>query len=180
MILQDISDRCDHLPAALREEKERQHYTYPQIAQATGVPEHTVGKFFSGSLSNPSVFHVAAFCILFHVSLDSLFGISNPQTDSQLRQELAVTKMALSKTEEQVSIYRTGIQERKPLIYGLCGLCISLSLMLANYVRLDAQDPSAGLIRQDSVSPVIVLGILAAVCAGLYLAYAIVKRGRKR
>ncbi len=88
--------------------------------------------------------------------------------------------MALSKTEEQVSIYRTGIQERKPLIYGLCGLCISLSLMLANYVRLDAQDPSVGLIRRDSVSPVIVLGILAAVCAGLYLAYAIVKRGRKK
>ena len=123
---------------------------------------------------------MAAFCILFHVSLDSLFGISNPQTDSQLRQELAVTKMALSKTEEQVSIYRTGIQERKPLIYGLCGLCISLSLMLATYIRLDAQNPSAGLIRQDNVSPVIVLGVLVAVCACLYPAYAFVKRGRKK
>lgn len=180
MILQEISDRCDRLPAALREEKERQHYTYPQIAQATGVPEHTVGKFFSGTLANPSVFHVAAYCILLHVSLDSLFGIANPQTDSQLRQELAVTKMALAKTEEQVSIYKSGIKERKPLIYGLCGLCIAMFLMLATYICLDALAPSMGLIQQGSVSPVIVVGGFAVVCACLYLAHTVVKRGRKK
>lgn len=180
MILQEISDKCDRLPGALREEKERQHYTYPQIAQATGVPEHTVGKFFSGTLANPSVFHVAAYCILLHVSLDSLFGIANPQTDSRLRQELAVTKMALVKTEEQVSIYRSGVKERKPVIYGLCGLCIAMFLMLATYICLDALAPDTGLIQQGSVSPVIAVGGFAAICTCLYLAHNIAKRGRKK
>ena len=46
----------------------------------------------------------------------------------------------------------------KPLIYGLCGLSILLTLVWGVYVVLDFQRPDAGLIKAGEVSPWIWLG----------------------
>ena len=90
MILQDIQPQCDALYLRLREAKEASRKTLPQIAQETGVPEYTVNKFFSGHLTNPSVYHVAAYCFCLGVSLDGLFGKPSELKESDLRYQLDV------------------------------------------------------------------------------------------
>lgn len=183
MILADIQPQCDSLYAAIKAEKENQHKTNAQIAQETGIAESTVGKFFSGALVNPSVYHVAAYCHCLGLSMDALFGLAPPpppETDPDLRQQLAVTRMALQKTEEQVAIYKTGIRERKPIIYGLAGLCILLFALLATYITLDALNPTQGLIRHDGVSPLIIIASFPTVISALYIAHAAVKRRKKK
>lgn len=178
MILADIQPQCDSLYIAIKAEKENQHKTNAQIAQETGIAESTVGKFFSGALVNPSVYHVAAYCHCLGLSMDALFGLAPPpppETDSDLRQQLAVTQMALKKTEEQVAIYKTGIRERKPIIYGLAGLCILLAVYLLVYITLDVQNPDLGLIRSANSSPIVYIALVSIVTSCLYLCHTIVK-----
>ena len=43
----------------------------------------------------------------------------------------------------------------KPLVYGLCGLCILLTVVWCIFVVLDARQPGIGLIRSGTVSPLI-------------------------
>ena len=179
MILQEIQPYCDALAPNLKAEKERQHLTLPRIAEETGVPEHTVAKFFSGSLSNPSVHHVAAYCRLLGVSMDALYGMDHPQTDPELRQELAVTKMDLARTREQMEIYKKGVSDRRPVIYGLAGMCVLLFALLTTYIVLDALNPDVGLIRSTGTSPAVLVCVSAFVLTVLYTARSAAKRRKK-
>lgn len=56
----------------------------------------------------------------------------------------------------------------RPLIYGLCGLCILLTLVWAVYVVLDARNPEQGLIRSGGQISVFVW--LGAACVVVLLA----------
>lgn len=51
----------------------------------------------------------------------------------------------------------------KPLVYGLCGLCILLTVVWCIFVVLDARQPGIGLIRSGVVSPLIWVGAAAVV-----------------
>lgn len=51
----------------------------------------------------------------------------------------------------------------KPLVYGLCGLCILLTVVWCIFVVLDARQPGIGLIRSGAVSPLIWIGAAAVV-----------------
>lgn len=51
----------------------------------------------------------------------------------------------------------------KPLVYGLCGLCILLTVVWCIFVVLDARQPGIGLIRSGAVSPLIWVGAAAVV-----------------
>ena len=52
----------------------------------------------------------------------------------------------------------------RPLIFGLCGLCILLTSVWAVYIVLDARNPERGLIRADGkISAVIWLGAVCVV-----------------
>lgn len=52
----------------------------------------------------------------------------------------------------------------RPLIFGLCGLCILLTIVWAVYVVLDARNPEQGLIRAGGkISAVIWLGAVCVV-----------------
>lgn len=55
----------------------------------------------------------------------------------------------------------------RPLIFGLCALCILLTLVWAVYVVLDARNPDQGLIRAEGKIPAIIW--LGAVCVVLLL-----------
>lgn len=55
----------------------------------------------------------------------------------------------------------------RPLIFGLCVLCILLTLVWAVYVVLDARNPDQGLIRAEGKIPAIIW--LGAVCVVLLL-----------
>lgn len=198
MILQDIQPQCDALYLRLREAKEASHKTLPQIAAETGVPESTVNKFFSGHLSSPSVYHVAAYCLCLGVSMDSLFGCSAAPEDAALSYQLETAKIALAKTEEQVALLQQRsdlmVQELnrkeqaiktvrdgfKPLTYGLCGLSILLALFLLVYICLDASNPDLGLIRAYRSSPLIYIAALSIAAAVLYIGHTMVKKRMER
>lgn len=51
----------------------------------------------------------------------------------------------------------------KPLVYGLSGLCILLTVVWCIFVVLDARQPGIGLIRSGVVSPLIWVGAAAVV-----------------
>lgn len=136
MILQQIQEDCDSLHVRLKDEKNRQGKTNQDIADSTGVPIHTTNRFFSGALSNPSVFHVMAFCMDLGVSLDGLFCYKPDSTTeiaenaaeiaglnakiANLRTEIAHKDELLRKTEAEVSLLKEqsrmmdrGLQERE-------------------------------------------------------------------
>lgn len=46
----------------------------------------------------------------------------------------------------------------RPLLYGMCGLCVLLATILLVYIVLDAQNPTQGLIRSNGMSAVIWVG----------------------
>lgn len=184
-IIQKIQPNCDALYIRIKEEKDAQHKTHRDLVESTGVPQYTIAKFLSGALTNPGVFGVAAICIDLGLSLDALLGIAPPpppQDDSAV--EIAELKGRLAKAEtetallkERCKLYDAGIAERKPIIYGLAGLCIFLAIAFVVYLFVDVSDTDHGFIRnRSSVSPALVILILAIVCTALGTAHSIAKR----
>ena len=65
----------------------------------------------------------------------------------------------------------------RPLIFGLCGLCILLTIVWAVYIVLDARNPERGLIRADGkISAVIWLGAVCVVVLLVVLLHITVTR----
>lgn len=206
-IIQRIQPQCDTLHLKMKDEKDAQHKTNRSIADSTGLPVSTVAKFFSGSLSSPSVYGVSAICIDLNMSLDDLMGIADPAPPgtgqgadfAQLQWELEHRAELLRKTEEEVELLKAqsqlmdrGLKARdrhiaetrriwKPIIYGLCSLCIMLASVMMVYIVLDAQRPDVGLIRGIGNTSVIVwLGVSAVVMFALLLAHIVASRWRRK
>lgn len=201
-IIQQIQPYCDELHLKMKDEKSAQRKTNQDIVDTTGLPFSTVSKFFSGMLSNPSVFGVSAICIDLGLSLDDLMGIAHtpPGADmtadlERLQKELEHKDALLQKTEEEVELLRKqsqlmdrGIQQRdkqimetrrtwKPVIYCLCGLCIMLASVMMVYIVLDAQRPDVGLIRGvENTSIIVWIGVAAVIVFALLLAHIVVSR----
>lgn len=183
-IIQQIQPNCNNLFKRVKDETKKQHKTHRDLVETTGIPKYTIAKFFSGRLSSPGVYDVAAICIDLGLSLDELMGIAPPplpQEDNAL--EIAELKGRLAKAEAEVKllkerckIYENGIAERKPIIYGLVGLCIFLSLVFVVYLFVDVSDSEHGFIRNHNISPALVILILAIVCTTLGMAHSIAKR----
>lgn len=184
-IIQQIQPNCDNLYKRIKDETTAQHKTHRDIIENTGVSRSTVAKFLSGALSNPGIFGVSAICIYLGLSLDELMGIASPPAspESDTAVEIAELKGKLAKAEAEVSLLKdrsklleAGIAERKPMLYGLAGLCIFLSLVFVLYLFIDISDAEHGFIRNNAVSPALVILILAIVCTSLGTAHSIAKR----
>lgn len=63
-----------------------------------------------------------------------------------------------------------------PLVYGLCGLCILLTIAWGIYVVLDARQPDVGLIRTGTISPFVWIGAAAVVTLLVMLLHFTVSR----
>lgn len=169
-IIQRIQPQCDALPQRMKDAKNAQHKTNQSVADSTGVPLSTVAKFFSGTLSSPSVFGVAAMCIDLDLSLDNLMGITAEQPEEdrsyimelELRLESSQAQLALLK--EHSKILESGIAERRPLLLGLLGLCSFLFIAFTVYLIMDVGDFSFGFVRDSEHVPtaLILLALLAA------------------
>ena len=143
------------------------------------------------------------------VSMDSAAGV-HPSGDQaeidQLRQEIAYKDeiiaekgAAIDRLLDRSRIMEAGAAARddrigkqneeiknvrssyKILVYGLCGVCITLTFVLAIYVALDSQAPDQGLIQSDNVSPVVWAGAAAVIVLlfGL-LRFTVSKLSKKR
>lgn len=183
-IIQQIQPNCDNLYKNIKEAANAQHKTHRDIVENTGVARSTIAKFLSGALSNPGVFVVSALCIYLGLSLDDLMGITvqpDPADDNaveiaELKGKIATAEAEVKLLKERCKIYDNGIAERKPIIYGLEGLCIFLSIVFAVYLFVDVSDTEHGFIRNNSVSPAIAVIILAIVVTALWTAHMVAKR----
>ncbi len=172
-IVQQIQPQCNTLHLKIKDAKDRQHETNQSIADHTGIPISNIAKFFSGSLASPSVFYVAAICIHLHLSLDDLMEIAQPKEPdtetnvAELQAKLDGAEKQIVLLKERSRLLEAGIAERKPIIYGLAGLCLFLSVSLMTYLIIDIGNKSFGFFRSDRTSVVgivMIVVLLAAVC----------------
>lgn len=101
----------------------------------------------------------------------------------------------LHKTEEEVELLKErsrlmdrGLMQKekqiretrktwKPIIYGLCGLCIMLASVLMVYIVLDAEQPEQGLIHgAENTSIIVWAGISAVIMTALLMAHIVISR----
>jgi transcriptional regulator with XRE-family HTH domain len=149
-IIQQIQPQCDNLYKNIKAAAIAQHRTHREIVEHTGVPRSTVAKFLSGALASPSVFYIAALCKYLHLSMDGLF-YTDPQCEREagenadLQAKLNSAEQQIKHLNDKCGMLQAGIRERKPVIYGLAGLCIFLSVALCGYIALDISDREHGL-----------------------------------
>ena len=189
--IEEMQPNFDALPERLKDEKFRNHLTNQQLSDVSGVPIATTSRILSGAVSNPGFFHIAALCAAMDVSMDSVAGVhqSGDQAEiDQLRQEIAYKDEIIAEKDAAIDrlldrsrIMEAGVAARddriskqnaeiknvrssyKILVYGLCGVCITLTFVWAIYVILDSRVPDRGLIRSDDVSPVVWAGAAAVI-----------------
>lgn len=148
-IIQQIQPQCDNLYKNIKAAAIAQHRTHREIVEHTGVPRSTVAKFLSGALASPSVFYIAALCKYLNLSMDGLFD-TEPQSEREagenadLQAKLNSAEQQIKHLNEKCGMLEAGIRERKPVIYGLAGLCIFLSVALCGYIALDISDMEHG------------------------------------
>lgn len=184
--IEEMQPNFDALPERLKDEKFRNHLTNQQLSDVSGVPIATTSRILSGAVSNPGFFHIAALCAAMGVSMDSVVGV-HPSGDQveidQLQQEIAYKDEIIAEKDAAIDrlldrsrIMEAGVAARddriskqnaeiknvrssyKILVYGLCGVCITLTFVWAIYVILDSRVPDHGLIRSNDVSPVVWIG----------------------
>lgn len=149
-IIQQIQPQCDNLYKNIKAAAIAQHKTHREIVEHTGVPRSTVAKLLSGALASPSVFYIAALCKYLNLSMDGLFD-TEPQSEREagenadLQAKLNSAEQQIKHLNEKCGMLQDGIKERKPVIYGLSGLCIILSVALCGYIALDISDREHGL-----------------------------------
>lgn len=177
-IIQQIQPQCDALHINMKHEKDIQGKTNRGMADRTGVLLSTTAKFFSGALSNPCIFTVAALSIDLGMSLDELMGVKpdnrgkDAERIKELERQLERAEHDLKQSEILNGYLANGIKERKPLLYGLTALCSVLVITLMFYLMMDARNLNFGFITTKGVSFVgvaLVVGILAAVGFVIYL-----------
>lgn len=156
-IIQQIQPQCDNLYKNIKDAAMTQHRTHREIVEHTGVPRSTVAKFLSGALASPSVFYIAALCKYLNLSMDGLFD-TEPQCEREagenadLQAKLNSAEQQIKHLNEKCGMLEAGIRERKPVIYGLAGLCIFLSVALCGYIALDISDMEHGFFTENGLS----------------------------
>lgn len=156
-IIQQIQPQCDNLYKNIKDAAMTQHRTHREIVEHTGVPRSTVAKFLSGALASPSVFYIAALCKYLNLSMDGLFD-TEPQSEREagenadLQAKLNSAEQQIKHLNEKCGMLQAGIRERKPVIYGLAGLCIFLSVALCGYIALDISDMEHGFFTENGLS----------------------------
>ena len=179
-IIQQIQPQCDNLYKNIKKVVNDQHRTHRDIVEHTGIPRSTIAKFLSGALSNPCVFYIAALCRYLNVSMDSLFDIEPPKQDTEtnvaeLQAKLEGAEKQIVLLKERSKLLESGIKERKPVIYGLAGLCVFLTVALLSYILMDINDPEHGLLTESTFSDRIGLICVLAVAVVLALLHFIAK-----
>lgn len=183
-IIQQIQPQCDSLHINMKHEKDIQGKTNRELAECSGVPLSTTAKFFSGALSNPGVFSVAALCIALGLSLDILMGIKaethgDVERIKELERLLERTEHDLKQSEILNGYLADGIKERRPLIYGLTTLCSVLAISLMGYLMMDIGNMNFGFFTHNGVSFFGIAVILILVAAGAFGIYTAIRSNRQ-
>lgn len=170
-VLEKIKPLCESLHIKMRNQKDALHETNQSVADGTGIPLSNVGKFFSGTLSNPSVFNTAAMCIHLEMSMDELFEIAPPENVEKVRELEARLERANSDLElikHHNELLESGLKDRKPVIFGLTAICFLLVVALMGYLAMDVTNLNFGFFTHDGVSAVgVVIAVVLVASVGV-------------
>lgn len=169
----EMQQRAEKLQETMKQEKQRQGKTNQQMIDESGVARSTVNNYFAGALGSLGLVQAAALCRVLGIGLDGPMGLTDTQEEDK-QAEIDRLLAELDHKEELIQILDGGVKARRPLIYGLLGLCALLGMALMVYMVLDAQRPDVGLIRTGGVSPILLGICLAGVCGGLWTAHRVV------
>lgn len=180
-IISDMTNRAEQLRAEVRAAKTAQGKSNQALAEETGIGKSSVDKLLAGNIGSPGLIQVAAICKVLGLSIDTAMGLREGGTKPGGSAELLAEKdRAIELLQEHSMILVGELAEvrrsYKPLVYGLCGLCILLAAVWGVYVVLDAQRPDAGLIQGKAVSPVVWIGAAAVVALLAMLLHLVVSR----
>lgn len=187
-IIQEIQPQCDNLYKMLKEQKEHLHITNQEISDQTGIPLSNIAKFFSGSLSHPSVFYVMAICICLKQSLDVLLGNTREPLDAtaaekrikELEVENILLKQEVKFDKKYTDKLETMLEERKTIIISSLALAAVFAFAFLTYLSIDLTNPQIGFIRHDGISPSIIIIAVAIVAAIGQTVYFVVKHHKNK
>lgn len=173
-VIQEMEQRAQDARITVRGEKARLGYTNKRLAEESGVGESTINKMLSGAITNPGVIQAAAVCRVLGVSLDKEMGLEAAQEGQEpagplLEEKDRAIERLLDRSRMQEEELKAVRGTYRPLVYGLCGLCVLLTVVWCIYVILDVRQPEQGLIRAGSVSPVVWVGAAGVVVLLLIL-----------
>lgn len=151
--IQELSPFLDQFTEKIRQAKEKQRLTIDNIVEQSGVSVSTVTKIVSGAQPDPKFSATAAICQTLGLSLDEVAGIvTAPPENDELLARIHELELREAEKDGQLEELRTRLKAIHPLVYGMCVLCVALSMAVAAYLFGDAQYPEIGLIRWGEVS----------------------------
>lgn len=156
----------------LRLAKDASGESNASLAERSGISKDCVAKFFGGASKTPSFVTVAALAVALGLSLDELIG--RPAAAQDLpeaeRRELETLRRYCDAMEQSRA-------DRRALSFGLVGLIILLTAMLAAYMTLDFIHADIGLIRdRATLDPRLAVCVFLTILLLLFLAHHLAKR----
>lgn len=173
-IIEELRPLHYRVADTVKQAKQKRGYTVQQIADATGVSEHRIGRFLRGEIAEPDAYALASVCKLLNLSMDELLLASKPE--SEVNSQLLELK--ISHQEEIIAARDSRIAYLRGLIRALIGIVAILSAALIGYMVFDIFTKSAGLVQPSAISPLFIIGVLIvvlAVAASVYFAVRSVK-----
>lgn len=171
-IIQQIQPQCDTLHLKMKERKDACHKTNQNVADHTGIPISNIAKFFSGALTNPSVFYTAAICIYLNISLDELFGIAPERESDHYEARIAELEAQLERANSELELVKhhskyleEGIAERKRNYSSISRLCWFMIIPLVIYLCVDMLNSNFGFFTHNGISGVGVAIIMIVIFA---------------
>ena len=134
-----------------KEEKDRNNFTFQDIADRAEIPLSTVKNYFSIASKAPSVYTVGPICAALGVSLDKYFGIKPEDTPAELseQQDRIADLEQKNRDFEKDLAYKAEIgRMQRATIRKLQFVVIVLALVaLMYFIRFDVLNPNYGLVK---------------------------------
>ena len=130
---------------ALRELKEEKNLSTNQIAARSGIPASTISRILSGQTDSPNILTIAAIVNAMEGSLDELVGIKEPVPHNA--EELRELREDNKSLQAELKLCKGEIKRARKWIFGLAVIVISLALLFATLLVVDALIGTIGYIR---------------------------------
>lgn len=172
-ILQQLQPSFDEFLSRLKDEKRLQGKTNQDIADATGIPLSSVGKFFSGNLSNPSALYLIAACLYLRVPIDRSLGLAPPEQTgadqdhalADLENENRELLIHLDYLRQDRARLESALRSRKMIITALFGVCVLLICIFSFGILYDYLLHDKGYLQDGSIGLISVICITSIVLA---------------
>jgi len=140
------------------------------------IPVSTIASFFASRSQAGSVYTTGYICAYLGVSLDEQFGIkfahpAESATEIAVLQERIVSKdTEIRVQQELIGELKSGIRNRRPVIWACIGAVILMAAILMFYVSVDLVTPHAGFFQPGTGYPVVGIITLCVVAVAVVTA----------